>query len=451
MRHLFVAFLLTTVWVSESHGFQIPQVFSSSNKNKQNNKNKPTTVTKYIDGDRMLDKVEYLPEILDKHPIIDSEFVEHLQVKEDACLPNCEHGWFTSVYKGAKLHYRRFLPKGKVKGIVVWMHGITSFSGVAFVDDDGRKINMALLSEQITKQGYACYAFDMYGHGYSEGIRHYVRNWKHNLKDYQNFVDLVVQQHSPDTPLFLCGESYGGCLTLHLAQHFQDHPEERPEGFDSILLLAPAIQAVMPPRHVYLTLRYGLAPLFPRWIPFFMPHPVHPDRIWRDAKVRALHDDEISRNVTLGGGGKPFRLGTAASMLDALKMVRKHAIPQLSVPFGVVHGASDHAVPIEGTEFLLEHAQTPEEDRDMLRLEGAYHDLLADPDAEATVQFCTQWIQKRLDKRNSLAADAVEKEELASDDQEWWDTLEDLTSVPRTVDSSSRAMDTQKNSTVAFA
>ena len=411
---LTVIVLLAPNAIPRTSGFQISRWKLRSNGqlvNEVNHKSyEPSTITNYIVGDRMLDTVQELPDILDQHPLLENDgfLVKALQKKEDECLPGCEHGFFTSVTKRAKLHYRRFLPKGKPKGIVIWMHGITSFSGVAF-NVEGRKMNMALMSETLTKQGYACYAFDMYGHGYSEGVRHYVKNWKHNLKDYQNFVNLVSQQHdyqgddhkdaADHIPIFLCGESYGGCLSLHLAHHYQEHPEQAPKGFDSIILLAPAVQAEMPPYPVYFALRYGLAPLFPRWIPFFMPHPVCPENIWRDETVRALHDEEIQEDISLGGGGKPFRLGTAVSLIKALKTLRKRVIPKLKVPFCVIHGVQDYAIPIEGTEHLLKHAQTPAKDRAVLRLKEAYHDLLADPDAERTVNFITQWIDNRLDKK----------------------------------------------------
>jgi hypothetical protein len=51
---------------------------------------------------------------------------ESEMAKLEDCMPGCKHGWFDSVVDGAKLHYRKWLPKGKPKAIVIFMHGIST-------------------------------------------------------------------------------------------------------------------------------------------------------------------------------------------------------------------------------------------------------------------------------------------------------------------------------------
>ncbi len=65
----------------------------------------------------------------------------------------------------------------------------------------------------------------------------------------------------------------------------------------------------------------------------------------------------------LEGGGRPYRLGTALHLLMALEEARSKSIPGLKVPFCVVHGTDDFGVPIAGTEYLIETAETPEAER----------------------------------------------------------------------------------------
>ena len=198
----------------------------------------------------------------------------------EGILPGCEHGWFDSVVDGAKLHYRKFLPKGKPKAIIIFSHGISTHCGKAFVLKDGRKLNTALKVDMCMKEGYALYGFDLYGHGYSEGTRFLIPgSWKNNMKDYINFCNLVASQHDDSTPLFLMGESYGCTLTIHVAKYFQENPSSGPKSFDSVILTAPAIIGDLPPYPVYLILRYALAPMWPKWRPSFMPNTVSPDRV----------------------------------------------------------------------------------------------------------------------------------------------------------------------------
>ena len=81
--------------------------------------------------------------------------------------------------------------------------------------------------------------------------------------DVINFVKLVAGKHPANIPLFVSGESFGGCLALLASKYFQDHPHEAPSNFDSTLLICPAIDGDLPPLPVYLLLRYVLAPMFP--------------------------------------------------------------------------------------------------------------------------------------------------------------------------------------------
>merc|ERR1711935_780148 len=103
----------------------------------------------------------------------------------------------------------------------------------------------------------------------------------------------------------------------------------------------------------------------------------------------------------LHSGGSPFRLGTAVGLLRALEEVRKIAIPGLTVPFAVAHGTDDYCVPIAGTDFLLEHATTPEDDRGVRRVKGGYHDLLSEETKVETMMFFMNWMNGRISNKTS--------------------------------------------------
>jgi alpha-beta hydrolase superfamily lysophospholipase len=86
----------------------------------------------------------------------------------DSLFPSSlKHGYFLSKSTGCKLHYRVCLPppEEKLKGILVFQHGIMAHSGTAFKLKSGRVTNYALLANSMVKAGYALYLLDMYGHG----------------------------------------------------------------------------------------------------------------------------------------------------------------------------------------------------------------------------------------------------------------------------------------------
>jgi len=157
----------------------------------------------------------------------------------DDMFPNCEHGWFTSPCNGAQLHYLICRPPSNPKGIVVFAHGLQGQSARGFVLQNGRKVAIAYLAEQLNQAGYALYALDALGHGFSEGKRFYIERWQDNRSDLEQFAQMVAKQHE-SVPLFLMGESYGGCLTLHVASLWEDK-EKAPKNYEGIVLMAPAI------------------------------------------------------------------------------------------------------------------------------------------------------------------------------------------------------------------
>ena len=314
---------------------------------------------------------------------------ELAQLEEN--LSSGEHGWFDSVSEGAKLHYRKFVP-AKPKAVLVYMHGIATHAGKG-AKVNGRKLNLSLISDVCLKEGIALYAFDLYGHGFSEGTRVYVPSYLENMKDYVNFCHMAAKEH-PSVPLVLMGESYGCCLTQLVARQFQDDPASGPSTFDSIILTAPAFDVDLPPYPVYLLLRYGFAPMAPKWRPFFMPNPISADRIWRDKDVLKVMTSDLYRKID--GSGIPLRLGTAVNVVVAVKECYNKAIPGFKVPYCIIHGTNDYGVRIEGSDYMWKTAVI--EERAFHRKEGAYHDLFADPTAEENMQHVVDWVKSRLNK-----------------------------------------------------
>jgi len=320
---------------------------------------------------------------------------KELKAMEDT-MPGCQHGWFTST-QGAQLHYRKIVPNTKPVAIVVFHHGIQSHSGVSWITSGGQKLSLALMIDHyVTKQGMALYAMDQLGHGYSEGRRMFMSDYKENVSDLVHFTTLAASEHAEGTPLFLTGHSFGGCLALHAAKHFQDSAAT-PKGFKGIVLIAPAIEGDLPPTPVYQLLRYVLAPYFPTWTPFFMPDPVSADRVWRDPEALALNTDPRSLEMGLYAV-EPFMLGTALQLVVAMEDVRGTVIPSLTVPFCSCHGTSDFGVPVKGTDLLEKKAATPKADQKVLRIEGAYHDLFADPASEETMACIVTFMKDHIGK-----------------------------------------------------
>ena len=323
----------------------------------------------------------------------------------DVLMSKSTHGWYTTT-DGVKLHYRKFVPKQKpAKAIIVHQHGIQDHVGNAYITPDGRKLGMALMEDYCDKNGYAFYCVDMQGHGFSEGTRMYVDSWQRNRDHLMGFAGFAVSEHPDRVPFFLMGHSYGGCLTLHAGYEWEKQAASTdktsggmPKSFAGLIVLAPAIVGDLPPPPVVWLLKDVLAARYPQWIPFFMPNPVSADRIWRDEYVLQQQRLPTKQKWGIDGTGNPFCLHTAVELLGALNEVRDTAIPKLSLPLCSLQGSKDYAVVVESTTFLKKNVATPKEDSIIELVDGAYHDLLADPCAEQVIKTIDGFVKDRIGK-----------------------------------------------------
>lgn len=309
-----------------------------------------------------------------------------------------EHGYFESPIHGKKLHYRKLLPPNgmEAKGLFVFQHGIMAECSMSHKEGEDR-FKIAQLAKSVTEAGYIMYSLDMLGHGFSEGTRFYVPNsdWTVNRDDFKSFALFASKEEKPGLPFFIAGESYGGCLTIHISRQWMDEPESGPSNFKGMCLLAPAIIVDVPPQPVVLFLT-SLAYLFPTWTPFFMPNTVSPERIWRNEKVRNELTSDRRREMAIAGGGRPLCLGTALGVLRSVVNVEKEVIPALTSPFFVAHGTMDIGVPVGGTQYLADKAKTPKKDQCVRIIEGGFHDLLSEDDREETAGALIDWMNTRI-------------------------------------------------------
>ncbi|MGE0528976.1 MAG: lysophospholipase [Bdellovibrionales bacterium] len=80
------------------------------------------------------------------------------------------------------------------------------------------------LAKTLMEDGWQVFAWDMRGHGRSEGKRGYVREFSYYIKDLDTFVTLVNATRNTDQNLVFLGHSMGGLVTLRFLQtHRADH------------------------------------------------------------------------------------------------------------------------------------------------------------------------------------------------------------------------------------
>ncbi len=263
---------------------------------------------------------------------------------------------------GLTLATRRWTPHGQAKAAVVIVHGIGEHSG-----------RYAHVAAHLLLHDYAVYAFDLRGHGRSEGEpRVYVESFDDYAHDLARFLGYVLAD-APGLPVFLYGHSLGGGIAAYYVT------ERGTDGLAGLVLSSAALKipADLSP------LLQKAAGLLSRLVPKLPLTKLDPSHLSRDpAVVRAYEEDPL----VYTGGVRP-RVG--AEVLRVTEHVRDHA-NAFTLPLYLFHGTADKITDPEGSRWLYEHA--PSDDKTLKLYEGFYHETHNEPDRDRVLADLTDWL-----------------------------------------------------------
>ncbi len=261
---------------------------------------------------------------------------------------------------GLKLFEQSWRPMGATRGVVVVVHGLKDHSS-----------RYEAFAEAAVRRGYAVYAFDLRGHGRSEGIRVYTSAFDDYLADLGIFLKRV-RAKEPDAAPFLLGHSMGGAIaTLHAMAHGAE--------LRGVLLSGAALQSDVSAATV--TGTKVIAAVAPR------------------AGVFQLDLDDFSRDPTTVWEGRvdpliyqePAPARTAREVLGAIDRIQEH-MEDLTAPALIMHGGADKVTPPEGSRALYRRARA--EDKTLRIYEGLFHDLLHEPERAQVTRDVLEWLDR---------------------------------------------------------
>ncbi len=197
------------------------------------------------------------------------------------------------------------------RSVVIILHGLKDHSG-----------RYTELAEMLAQHGFTVHAYDMRGHGRSEGLKAYVEHFDDLIKDLQIFAGNLRRKY-PGLPLFIFGHSMGGTtVTLSVVRHVIE--------FQGVVLSAAALipgESISPALARVTGLLSNVAP--------HLPLMDLPDKNFsRDpAVVTAMSADPYIYQ-------KNAPLRTAAQLLDAMEQIQSN-IGLFNAPVLILHGAAD--------------------------------------------------------------------------------------------------------------
>lgn len=266
---------------------------------------------------------------------------------------------------GVHLAAERWVPAGEARAHVVYVHGL----------GEHRRARPYLpFFGKLAANGYAVLAFDLRGHGASEGPRLYARDFAVLEQDVARAVE-VAADDAQGRPVFLIGGSLGGLLALAAA--LEPH-----ESLAGVVAAAPALDTA------------GASPLMKRLLPLLalVAPRVRFDPgldvlgIARDPEALAAYLDDPLMQI---GSITP---ALAAATLAGIERVMHHA-DDITLPLLLLHGLADRVVPADGTIAL--HALAGSRDKTLRTYPGAYHHLFLDDVREEATRDILEWLAAR--------------------------------------------------------
>jgi alpha-beta hydrolase superfamily lysophospholipase len=264
---------------------------------------------------------------------------------------------------GIFLSAERWAPAAMLRAQVVFVHGL---------GEHRRARPYPPFYEALAARGFGVLAFDLRGHGASQGARLYARDLATLEDDVARAIALAADE-AEGRPVFVIGASLGGLIAL--AATLDPH-----DSLAGVVAGSPALDSSAASS----TLR-RLTPLIAALAPRVRLRP--------GFDVAALAHDPASLAAYLDDplmqvGRITPALGAAT--LAGIERVMRRA-DDLALPMLMLHGLADRIVPADGTIAL--HALAGSRDKVLKTYPEAWHHLLLDDVRDTVTRDILAWLE----------------------------------------------------------
>jgi len=253
---------------------------------------------------------------------------------------------------------------GAPRATLVMLHGFSVHSG-----------RYRQIAAAFARRGLSVTAFDFRGHGRSTGRRGHVRRFSDFLDDLHAVIESAREADGAALPIILVGHSHGATVALRYAL-------EQRTRISALVAVAPwlALRLKIPAWKLMFARIVGAV-----WPTIALGNELRPQNTIRDPAVLArLADDALVHHVATPRWFNEVRAAQA--------YLRAHAA-SLSVPTLVAIAGDDRIVSNQAT---LAFCRAAGELVQVKRYEGAYHEVLLEPEWERIVEDFASWVVARL-------------------------------------------------------
>jgi alpha-beta hydrolase superfamily lysophospholipase len=272
------------------------------------------------------------------------------------------HGEFAGVGK-VRLAYRRW-EGAESRAVLIVVHGLGEHAGR--YDEFARR---------MASFGIATFAFDLRGHGLSDGRRGHVPRFDVYLQELDRFRSEVVSLTGARTRPFLLGQSMGGLIALRYLQEFGPR-------IAAAVICSPWLATAMEvPRWKTLAapLLAGLLPALP------FRHGLAPEDLSRDPSVI----EDYQADSLVHGRITPRTFAEVSAAMDLVP----ERIKAITRPLLLLVGGADRVVDSDRTVAFAQALVTP--DKTIHVFPGRRHELLNETDRADIHRLVGEWISAR--------------------------------------------------------
>lgn len=272
-------------------------------------------------------------------------------------MQHFEFKWQTE--DGLRLYAQGWQPETEPTAAICLVHGLGEHSG-----------RYAHLAAFLNQAGYVLLAFDLRGHGKSEGQRGHTPSYEALLDDTAHFLDGAAGRY-PDCPRFLYGHSLGGNLVIN-------HALRRRPPLAGVIATGPLLRPAFEPPAWKMTLAKIMYRLWPT---LSLSNGLDRQALSRDPEVvRAYNDDPLVHDRLSA------RLGM--DMLQAGLWSLEHAA-EFPLPLLLMHGSADRVCSPQASR---EFAAQAGEGCTLQIWDGFYHEIHNEPEQGEVFEYLLEWL-----------------------------------------------------------
>lgn len=272
--------------------------------------------------------------------------------------------YFWTTRDNVKIYGQEWKPEGKPKAAIAMVHGLGEHSG-----------RYDHVAEAFTAAGYSLTAFDLRGHGKSEGVRGHAPSYALIMEDITHNIELA-REHFPGLPVFIYGHSLGGNLTLYYCL------TQKPQ-LKGAIVTSPGLATATPVPAVKLALGKMMYNLMPA---MQMDNGLLRSGLSRDPEVEKKYSAD-----PLVHGKISARL--ALDLINNGKFIVDHAA-EFPIPLLLMQGTGDLLVNPPMTKKFANAA--PLAKITYKEWEGLYHELHNEPEKAQVLKTMTDWLDLEL-------------------------------------------------------